>query len=117
MVRRKPGALLPLEVHILEAGLELQAAGSDFYGFALARKIAERDGAGGLTAHGTLYKALGRLSDAGLLESSWEDAALSEAEGRPRRRHYRVSGAGARALAASRAGRPVTGTEPGTAFA
>jgi DNA-binding PadR family transcriptional regulator len=52
-----------------------------------------------LTAHGTLYKALGRLEAAGLLESRWEEAELALAEGRPRRRFYRVTGAGERALA------------------
>ena len=56
-----------------------------------------------LTAHGTLYKALGRLEKAGLLESEWEDAAAAEDEGRPRRRLYSVTGAGALALAAHRA--------------
>ena len=40
----------------------------------------EQRGSKALTAHGTLYKALGRLEDLGLLTSAWEDAA--EAEGR-----------------------------------
>ena len=58
-----------------------------------------------LTAHGTLYKALGRLAEAGLLEARWEDAETAEAEGRPRRRLYRVTGAGASALADARSRR------------
>jgi PadR family transcriptional regulator, regulatory protein PadR len=46
------------------------------------------------TAHGTLYKALARLEDAGLLVSRWEDADLAAADGRPRRRLYRITTAG-----------------------
>jgi DNA-binding PadR family transcriptional regulator len=86
--------LVALEVDILGAGMELQATEGDFYGFALAKHIAERSDAAALTAHGTLYKALARLTDAGLLETTWEDAELGEAEGRPRRRLYRITGAG-----------------------
>jgi DNA-binding PadR family transcriptional regulator len=58
-----------------------------------------------LTAHGTLYKALGRMAAAGLLESRWEEPELALAEGRPRRRLYWVTGAGERALASLRAER------------
>ncbi|MCD2441096.1 PadR family transcriptional regulator [Agromyces sp. SYSU K20354] len=94
MARRREGRLLDLEMHILAAGMELQGEDGDFYGFALAKRIAEYSDSSALTAHGTLYKALARLADAGLLEPTWEDAALAEAEGRPRRRLYRVTGAG-----------------------
>ncbi|MEV1128882.1 helix-turn-helix transcriptional regulator [Agromyces sp. NPDC049794] len=94
MGRRREGQLVPLEVDILGAGMELQASEGDFYGFSLAKRIAEQADAAALTAHGTLYKALARLSEAGLLDSAWEDAAISETEGRPRRRLYRVTGAG-----------------------
>ncbi|WP_232497522.1 PadR family transcriptional regulator [Agromyces humatus] len=94
MARRREGRLLDLEMHILGAGMQLQGEDGDFYGFALAKRIAEHRDAGTLTAHGTLYKALARLTDSGLLEPTWEDAAIAEAEGRPRRRLYRVTGAG-----------------------
>ena len=97
MPRRKAGSILPLEAAILEHGISADT----FYGFALARSLADGDSA--LTAHGTLYKALGRMTEAGLLSSEWEDAAEAEAEGRPRRRIYRVTGEGARALSAMRA--------------
>lgn len=100
MPRRKQGAILPLEQAILEHGL----ANEPFYGFALARALS--DGASALTAHGTLYKALTRMAAAGLLAATWEDAELAEAEGRPRRRLYRVTGDGARALSAARATQP-----------
>ena len=64
---------------------------------------ARRRRASRLTAHGTLYKALGRLADAGLLEHRWEDADAALTEGRPRRRLYRISAVGQRALADTRA--------------
>jgi DNA-binding PadR family transcriptional regulator len=103
MARRRPGTLFPLEIDILECGLALQAHDGDFYGFALAKALSGRDDGKGLTAHGTLYKALARMTDAGLLESSWEDAGTAEADGRPRRRLYTVSGEGERAYRAATA--------------
>lgn len=102
-MRRRPGTLLPLEASILEAALRLRRAGEpDFHGFGIAKAMAEGDAAGGLTAHGTLYKALGRMETAGLLTSQWEDAGQAAAEGRPRRRLYRVTGAAVAALAEHR---------------
>jgi DNA-binding PadR family transcriptional regulator len=100
-MRRKPGTLLPLEASILIAGLEI----GEFHGYALARTMREQTSARRLTAHGTLYKALGRMETAGLLESRWEDADRAAADGRPRRRLYTVTGAGARAAAAWNAAR------------
>lgn len=106
MPRRKQGAILPLEELILDHGL----ANPEFYGFALARALS--DDATPLTAHGTLYKALGRMTAAGLLTAEWEDHALAEREGRPRRRLYTVTGEGQRALAGARAAaRPVVETK------
>jgi PadR family transcriptional regulator PadR len=107
--RRKPGTLLPLETEILEAALSMLRSGhASFHGFGLAQAMREQSGSRSLTAHGTLYKALGRLEDFGLLSSRWEDAAA--AEGRPRRRLYELTGEGARvaeqALADSAAGLP-----------
>ncbi len=97
-MRRKEGVLLPIELDILEAGLELLRAGeTEFHGFGIAKRIQDREGARNLTSHGTLYKALGRLADSGMLESRWEDPATAAGEERPRRRLYRVSGAGERA--------------------
>ncbi|MGX5695707.1 PadR family transcriptional regulator [Agromyces soli] len=102
MPRRRSGVLLPLEVDILAAGMDMQADEGGFYGFGVARAIAE-GGQRGLTAHGTLYKALARMADRGLLESEWEAPERAELEGRPRRRLYRVTAAGAAALRAHRA--------------
>lgn len=103
MGRRKPGALLPIEVDILESGLEFRRRGAEhFHGFELAKWIAASGVARKLTAHGTLYKALGRLEDAGLLTSQWEDPEVAASEGRPRRRLYTVTGEGQRRLVAWR---------------
>lgn len=94
----------------------MQSSDGDFYGFALAKALAGRNGEG-LTAHGTLYKALARMTDAGLLDASWEDAALAEAAGRPRRRLYTVSGEGIRAHQAATAGTPAASPSGLAAFA
>lgn len=100
-VRRKPGTLLPLELAILEVALDLARRGVvHWHGFVLARALAEREHSRRLTAHGTLYKALERLEQAGLLASEWEDPLVAAAAGRPRRRLYRITAAGETALAA-----------------
>jgi DNA-binding PadR family transcriptional regulator len=102
-VRRRPGQLLPLEVDILGAAADRLGRGDpDFHGFAMAKTLADASGSQRLTGHGTLYKALGRLEDSGLLESRWEDPDIALAQGRPRRRLYRITGAG-QALAAATA--------------
>ncbi len=118
-MKRKPGALLPIELSILRAGIDLLHAGAaEFHGYGIASEIREREAARLLTAHGTLYRALDRLEAAGLLESRLEDAAIAESERRPRRRLYRVTAAGevahATAEAPSPAPRPQTrrGTAP-----
>jgi PadR family transcriptional regulator PadR len=116
MPRRKPGALLPLEVAILDAALSMQRAGDGcFHGFGLARSMGE-DAGGRLVGHGTLYKALGRLEEMGLLSSRWE---LDPPDGRPRRRLYELTAAGATAALAPRieTNRPAIGRRlaPGTA--
>lgn len=82
--------------------MQLQSIVGNFYGFALARSLASDEGTG-LTAHGTLYKALTRMTDANLLEATWEDASIAEAEGRPRRRLYTVTAEGQRIAAQARA--------------
>jgi DNA-binding PadR family transcriptional regulator len=118
MPRRKPGTLLPLETEILQAALStLRAGRATVHGFGLAHTLREHRGSQSLTSHGTLYKALGRLEEFGLLTSRWEDADAAAAEGRPRRRLYELTGEGARvaerALADQVIGRsPRVATEP-----
>jgi PadR family transcriptional regulator PadR len=94
-MRRKSGTLLPLETEILEAALTMLRSGqTTFHGFGLAQTMREQSRSRSLTAHGTLYKALSRLEEFGLLSSRWEDAAA--VEGRPRRRLYELTAEGAR---------------------
>lgn len=97
-MRRKPGTLLPIEISILGVGVELRSRGEpEFHGYRAAQEIRDREQARLLTSHGTLYKALERLRKQGLLASHWEDPALAEEAGRPRRRLYTVTAAGAAA--------------------
>jgi len=111
--RRKRGTLLPLENEILEVALLLLRSGqTTFHGFGLAQTMREQGGSRALTGHGTLYKALSRLEEFGLLASRWEDAAA--AEGRPRRRLYELTSQGARAADRACAGK-AAGRFPGLA--
>jgi PadR family transcriptional regulator, regulatory protein PadR len=105
MPRRKPGSLVPLETEILGVALSMLRSGqASFHGFGLAQTMREQSGSRALTGHGTLYKALSRLEEFGLLTSRWEDAAATE--GRPRRRLYELTAQGAsRARSDSSAGR------------
>jgi PadR family transcriptional regulator PadR len=106
MARRKAGTLLPLETEILRVALSMLRSGqATFYGFGLAHAMREQRGSRSLTGHGTLYKALGRLEEFGLLTSRWEDPA---AEGRPRRRLYELTGEGERVAANGLAERAVS---------
>jgi DNA-binding PadR family transcriptional regulator len=47
---------------------------------------------------GTVYPILRRLEDAGLVRSRWEAVQRARDEGRPPRRLYELTGAGAEAL-------------------
>ena len=62
---------------------------------------------------GTVYPILRRLEDAGFLRSSWERVQSARAEGRPPRRLYQVTAAGAETLRAALARYPaIAGGEP-----
>lgn len=98
-MRRKEGVLIPLEVSILEAAMDLRNRGTpEAHGFLLAKEMRHRHHARRLTAYGTLYKALDRLERAGYLQSRWEDPHAAARDGRPRRRFYRLTLAGEGAL-------------------
>lgn len=106
-MRRKPGQLVPLEREILEAAFSLRSMGVvEAHGFLLARTMNAGTDSRRLTAYGTLYKALDRLERAGLLVSRWEDPVYAADAARPRRRFYRVTTAGERAVAEARAADP-----------
>jgi PadR family transcriptional regulator, regulatory protein PadR len=98
-MRRKPGALVPLESAILRAAADLQRGqAKEFHGYQIAKHVADVSDNRLLTAHGTLYRALGRLEAMGLLESRWEDPHIAAADSRPLRRLYRLTTAGAAAV-------------------
>lgn len=116
MPRRKSGELLALEAEILQTALSTTRNGdTTFHGFGLAQSMGE-GGSDRLIGHGTLYKALARLEEMGMLDSRWED---DPPDGRPRRRLYQLTAAGARAAATSHrtANAPTAhrGLAPGTA--
>ncbi len=88
--------LSELQAQILESILTLAARDLPTHGFAIAKEISDVDRARKLTAHGTLYKALGKLSERGLVDSEWiHEPEVTE---RPPRREYHVTGLGERVL-------------------
>jgi PadR family transcriptional regulator PadR len=112
-MRRKKGTLIPIERSLLEAALDVHGRGEpEFHGYGIAREMRDRAGARRLTAHGTLYRALDRLEEAGLLASRWEDPLIAADEGRPRRRLYRLTASGQRAASAA----PAEGKPPRTSL-
>ena len=112
-MRRKAGALIPIEQSILAAALHLSTSGSqEFHGFRIAKEIKGQNDARLLTGHGTLYRALGRLEKQGYLDGNWEDPHLAARENRPRRKLYSLTAKGVSAGTAvlsdmSRAGGPL----------
>jgi PadR family transcriptional regulator PadR len=103
-MRRKPGALMPLELDILAALLLARRDDvPECHGFQIAKMLQAGTNARLLTAHGTLYRALARLERMGLLESCWEDPQTAANERRPLRRLYWLTDAGC--AAAGRTGR------------
>jgi len=107
--------VLPLEASILTAAVALAKTGTtEIHGFELAKQLSDDEGGRKLTAHGTLYKALGRMEKAGWLTSEWEDPDRAAAEGRPRRRLYSITAGGRIALAGvETATMPVNRLDPG----
>ena len=58
-MRRKPGRLLPLELSILAAGVDLATRGQDeFHGYGVAREIRAWEEARRFAPQGTVYRAL-----------------------------------------------------------
>jgi DNA-binding PadR family transcriptional regulator len=117
-LRRKAGFLIPIEVAILEAAVALLEAGqAEVHGYELAKVVQGIREATRLTAYGTLYKALARLEREGFLASRWEDPSQAAADGRPRRRFYRLTLEGQGALAEARSSAAATRTSRAAAAA
>lgn len=94
-MRRKPGTLLPIETAICRAAIDLQRRSSaEFHGYEMARHLGGAGDQKLLTAYGTLYRALGRLEEMGLLKSRGEDPRIAARENRPRRRFYTLTASG-----------------------
>src|SRR5262249_29187233 len=94
-MRRKPGTLVPLETAICVTAAALLRHGTrEFHGYDIAKRLAEADDRRLLTAYGTLYRALGRLQQMGLLRSRWEDPEIPARENRPGRRLYTLTALG-----------------------
>lgn len=94
--RRRPEDHLPLTVPVFQILLSL--SDRDLHGYAIIQDVRERtSGEVQLTAS-TLYAALKRLLDAGLVDEV--DGRDRPGDGDPRRRYYRVQPAG---LAVARA--------------
>ena len=72
----------------------LSRSEAQFHGYQLAKEMKAIQGARFRTAYGTLYRTLERMEQARLLESRWEEPSIGEAEGRPRRRFYTITGEG-----------------------
>lgn len=47
---------------------------------------------------GQVYRALSKLEEGRLVQSTWEDPRIAVSEGRPRRRYYRLTPAGEKEL-------------------
>jgi PadR family transcriptional regulator PadR len=100
-MRRKAGTLVPLELAICRAAVEMRRQQrGEFHGYEIARFLGGEDDRRQLTGYGTLYRALGRLEDMGLLKSRGEDPRVAARENRPRRKLYTLTAAGV--LAAER---------------
>ncbi len=104
-MKRKPGQLLPLEEAICHCAATLRRNNGEFHGYEIAKRLADEDDRRWLTAYGTLYRALDRLEQMGMLESRWEDPAISARESRPGRRLYRLTAAGETAVREARRAR------------
>lgn len=108
-MRRKPGALVPLEIAIIVAAADLRKRRvREFHGYQIARHVADVSDHRLLTAYGTLYRALGRLEKMGLLASRWEDPQIAADENRPGRRLYVLTGEGIAVVTANREERAMT---------
>jgi DNA-binding PadR family transcriptional regulator len=83
----EPLALKPADFHIL-----LVLSEEDVHGYGLMKRVEEQSSGRVRLEVGSLYRLIGRLRDEGLIERAGEDEASS------RRRDYRITERGRRAL-------------------
>ena len=93
-----PGDLLPLTSVALNVLLAL--ADGERHGYGIMLEVRERTGGRVRLGPGTLYGAIKRLKEGGVIEESVERADPGEALEDERRRSYRLSGFGGEVLAA-----------------
>jgi DNA-binding PadR family transcriptional regulator len=96
---RDPGELLPLTPVALNVLLAL--VGGERHGYGIMLEVKERTGGRVRLGPGTLYGAIKRLKEGGLIEESGErPGGAGRAPDDERRRYYRLTGFGAEVLAA-----------------
>jgi len=91
-----PNSLLPLTPAVFHILLAL--VGEDRHGYGIIKDVQYRTEGRVLLKPGTLYQAIKRLLDGGLIEESEEKADTEIND--ERRRYYRLSGAGQAAVSA-----------------
>jgi len=89
--------LTPPVFHIL-----LALSGEDRHGYGIMQDVAEQTGGALQLGPGTLYGCLKRMLAAGLVAESgeWPDSSLGPGSGEERRRYYRITPSGRRAVRA-----------------
>jgi PadR family transcriptional regulator PadR len=97
-MRRKAGALTPIEFDLLTTMAELHATVEEVHGYELSKAHQARTEARLPIPFGSLYRALDRMERFGYVTSRLEAAEVAEAERRPRRRLYQMTGAGREVL-------------------
>ncbi len=92
---RDPGDLLPLTPVVLNVLLAL--ADGERHGYGIMLEVRERTGGKVRLGPGTLYGAIKRLKEGGVIEESGQRSEVPDDE---RRRYYRLTGFGGEVLAA-----------------
>ncbi len=93
-----PGDILPLTPVALNVLLAL--ADGERHGYGIMLEVRERTGGRVRLGPGTLYGAIKRLKEGGVIEESGERPDPGEASDDERRRYYRLTGFGVEVLAA-----------------
>ena len=93
-----PGDLLPLTPAALNVLLAL--ADGERHGYGIMLEVRERTGGRVRLGPGTLYGAIKRLKEGGVIEESGQTPDPGEAPDDERRRYYRLTGFGGEVLAA-----------------